>query len=311
MRTLTLISLAVASILLSGCGGGSSTSTDTIASGVTTLTVERGPILKATVVDANGQRATDVGSGKYTFAIAPVYPVIAIGGVIDMDRDGVISIGDVVNDLNLTTTAGSVITIATALASNPATKVELEKIAADLNLSMADIISKTPSTSKEIEAISNIAYKYVKDNNITNLQDSNNLKLLDLNISDEVHTTYQFYRDNDTHDNEQVEKDLMDDIVLLNNNALKHLETDADVEDELDSISTESYDLDSIKDELLTLKGEYEYENGDLDYEDEGSDDSHNQGRACASCHSLSTTGSLIQSYSQSEDNENDSENDN
>jgi|GEM_PF-1728168 len=304
MRRLTLISLAVASILLSGCGGGSSTSTDGITSGVTTLTVERGPILKATVVDANGQKATDVGNGKYTFTLAPVYPVMAVGGVIDMDRDGVVSVGDVSSDLNLTTTAGSVITVATTLASNPATKAELEKIAVDLNLTMADILSKTPSTSKEVEAISNIAYKYMKDNNITNLQDSQNQKLLDLSISAEVHNEYQSYVSDDTHDNVQEEKKLMNSIVLTNIDAVNHLEDDTEVENELNRIKAEfeSLDLNGIKDELLILKSEYESEYGDLDYEDEDNDVNHYQGLACATCHSGVARALLIRS---SEGNEN------
>jgi len=311
MRRLTLMSLAVASILLSGCGGGSSTSTDGITSGVTTFTVERGPILKATVVDANGQKATDVGNGKYTFTSAAVYPVMAVGGVIDMDRDGVVSIGDVSSDLNLTTTGGSVITVATTLASNPATKAELEKIAVDLNLTMADIISKTPSTSKEVEAISNIAYKYMKDNNIRNLQDSLNQKLVNLNISAEVHNEYQSYVNDDTHDNVQEEKNLMDSIVLTNIDAVNHLENDAEVEHELNRIKTEyeSLDLNGIKDELLTLKSEYESEYGDLDYEDEGNDVNHYQGLACATCHGGGTARALLTGSSEGNEGNEGNEN--
>lgn len=296
MRNSYLLSLSVASLLLSGCGSSSDTTdsgTNTVGA-VTTITVERGPVLKAAVVDANGQVARDDGNGKYTFSSAPVYPVMATGGIIDMNRDGQVSVGDVVSDLNLTTTAGSVITVATTLASNPATKPELERMAADLNLSTADLLSKTPSESKEIEAISNIAYKFMKDNNITNLQNSRDQKLVDLNISAEVHTEYQVYVNDSSHDSQQKEKELMDSIVLTNTNALNHLDS-TEVESEISRLDAEheNLDTDAIKNDLRSLKSEYESEYGDLDYEDEGSDVNHYQGRACASCHSSATASNL------------------
>jgi len=312
MKKTYLLSLAVASLLLSGCGS-STTGEDGVANTGTTLTVERGPILKATVVDANGQRARDDGNGRYTFASTPIYPVMAVGGVIDMDRDGTVSVGDVVSDLNLTTAAGSVITVATTLASNPATKGELDRIAADLNLTVADIISKTPSDSKEIEAISNIAYKYMKDNNITDLQDTQDVKLQGLNISDEVHTEYQFYVSDDTHDFERNEQELMDELERNNPLAVDYLENLAEVESELGDIESEleELDLNDVKNELLALKSKYEVEYGDLDYEDEGDDINHYQGVSCASCHGSATAFALAPSLSDSyEDDDNENESD-
>jgi len=308
MRTSYLISLAVATALFTGCGGSSSGSD--IVGSATTLTVERGPILKAVVVDANGQKADDNGNGKYTFASAPLYPVMATGGIIDMDRDGVVSQGDVVSDLNLTTTSGSVITVATTLASNPVTKAELDKMAADLNLTTADILNKTPSESKEIEAISNVAYKFIKDNNITDLLDTQDQKLVDLNISANVVREYAVYVSDDTHDFEQNERDLMDSIISTNPEAVNHLDNDAEVEQELSRVETEFQDADveAIKNDLLVLKNEYEVEYGDLNYEDEGSDFNHNQGIACATCHSSSSTAfapSRSEAY-ESEDSENE-----
>jgi len=310
MKKTYLLSLAVASLLLSGCGS-STTGEDGVANTGTTLTVERGPILKATVVDANGQRARDDGNGRYTFASTPIYPVMAVGGVIDMDRDGTVSVGDVVSDLNLTTAAGSVITVATTLASNPATKGELDRIAADLNLTVADIISKTPSDSKEIEAISNIAYKYMKDNNITDLQDTQDAKLQGLNISDDVHTEYQFYVSDDTHDFERNEQELMDELERTNPLAVDYLENLAEVESKLGDIESklEELDLNDVKNELLALKSKYEVEYGDLDYEDEGDDVNHYQGVSCASCHSSATAFTLAPSLSDSyENDENENE---
>jgi len=314
MKKVYFTALTIASMILSGCASDSSSSTrddsNDNAATSTTITVERGPILKATVVDTNGQRAEESGAGEYTFASLPVYPIIAVGGVIDIDRDGVVSIGDVVNDLNFTTTAGSVITIATTLASNPATKAELERIASDLNLSVADIIGKTPSDSKEIEAISNIAYRYIKDNNITDLTDSTDQKLIELNITREVHAEYQVYIEDETHDFQENEKVLMDSLVVNNPSSVDYLDNDAEVSSELEDIAREeeSIDLNDIKNHLTTLKHEYEVEYGDLDYEDDGDDIFHSQGVSCASCHGIAGATNLAVAKSEEDNDDEDGE---
>jgi len=306
MKSSYLISLAVATALFSGCGSSSSSTVPETLTPTTTITVERGPILKAMVVDANGQQAKEDGNGKYTFTSAPEYPVMATGGFIDIDRDGIVGIGDVVSDINLTTLSGNVVTVATTLASNPKTKIELDKMARSLNITAEDILNKTPSESKEIEAISNIMYKYMKENNITDLLDVQDQKLIDLNISAEVEAEYAFYVSDTNHDFKKNEKDLMDDLERNYPDSVNHLETDIEVSDELTKHDDNHLDLADIKDELLTLKSEYESEHGDLDYKDEGRDEVHNQGLACASCHSIG--GSATLAPSRSDENENDDE---
>ncbi|MDQ7068497.1 MAG: hypothetical protein Q9M40_11260 [Sulfurimonas sp.] len=183
MKAQYMISLAVATAIFTGCGG-ESTNTTPVVTAITTdktINVQRGPILGAIVLDASGQIASEDVNGSYTFANTPTYPIVASGGVIDVDRNGVVNPGDVANDLNLTTVSGSVVTMATTFYANPKTRTMLESFKNDLNLTIEDLKTKTPSDSKEIEAISNMLYKYVKDNNISDLLDTNSTLLADIN----------------------------------------------------------------------------------------------------------------------------------
>ena len=115
MIKFSLSALAVIGLLLSGCGSDSSSSSDTtdaLASEATDITVERGPVLKATVVDANGKRGLSAGRGIYHFASSPKHPVKSYGGYIDLNRNGSIDAGDInMNGMTLQTKEGSVMTI--------------------------------------------------------------------------------------------------------------------------------------------------------------------------------------------------------
>jgi len=304
MKTTYLFSFAVATALFTGCGSSSDTTTSDTLSTATTITVQRGPVLGADVIDANGQIATEGVNAEYTFATDPVYPIIATGGVIDIDRDGKVSIGDVVNDINLTTVGGDVITLATTMATNPTTKAHLEAIAADLNITLDDVLTKTPDESTEIEAISNVLYKYVKENNITNLLDTNSSQLQDLNLSAEIKTEYHAYEADDSHDFETTESELIQTLTTTVT-SVNRIDNDSEVEEELAKIETEldENELADIKEHLDELKNEYEVEYGDLDYEDEGDDFAHNQGLSCATCHS-GTTASFVALSDDGEDDE-------
>ena len=312
MKTLSFISLATAIALLSGCGGSSTTDTagiTTTTNPATSITVERGPILKAIVVDANGQKAVEDGNGHYTFVTKPTYPVLATGGFIDVDRDGNVTVGDVVNDINLTTTSGDVLTIATTLATNPKTKTTMEQIAQDLNMSIADLYTKTPSESKEIEAISNAIYKYAQEHQIDNLLDLNATDLTDANLTTEIHTTYSVYINDDAHDPQQEEEDLIQTIYGTTTSVLNIIDNEAELEDELSQIEAEheNIDIDSLTQELEKLKNEYEIEYGDIDYEDDGgATSSHYQGRSCFECHGSVTTLSREVEDDENENDENE-----
>lgn len=316
MKRFYLVSLATAAIL-TGCGSSSNSSdnsTTTVPSASSnTIQVQRGPILGAIVTDTAGQVAQEDGNGSYTFKSKPSYPIIAKGGVIDIDRDGKASLGDIVNDLNLTSTGGSVITVATTFASNPATKAKFEQIISDLNISESELLSKTPSDSKEIEAVSNILYKYIKENNITNPLDGNDTKVKDIDVNSlktKVDEEYRAYvAEGDSHDSKTKEQELVNTITL-NINRLKN---DAEVKYESDRIDTihtiyenhqddEQGLRDSLEQELgeqpsnlqqeaKDLKNEYEKEYGDIDYGTNTTVSRHNQGDDCLSCHSENAGG--------------------
>ncbi|MDF1876808.1 hypothetical protein JHD47_03145 [Sulfurimonas sp. SAG-AH-194-L11] len=294
MKKISYISLAVVAAIMSGCGGSTDSGTTTTA--LNTVTVERGPILGAKVLDANGQKATELGAGKYNFTSAPSYPILATGGVIDIDRDGTVSLGDVVNDMNLTTPQGSALTIVTTLATNTQTKAAIETLANSLNLTVDELYTKIPSTSKEIEAISNEVYKYAKMNNRLDLHSYN---VTDINTT-AITQAYASYDDN--HDFEQEERDLITEL-----SAYVDEVDDADIDDikaEIEREHTDEEDNDYIN-YLDTLKTEYESEYGDLDYDDDGVDSTHNQGTNCATCHSVGTT---LTTYSSDENEGNENE---
>ena len=156
----TLISAAaVVALGLSGCG----TSESTISAN-NDVTVERGPVLGALVVDANTQRATDRGNGVYRFATPPVYPIKAMGGYIDVNRNGIVDAGEVENTLIMQADEGDAVTLVSTLASNP----ELETfLISELNVTREQISSMTPGNDDVIEAISDEVYRYCIENNIS------------------------------------------------------------------------------------------------------------------------------------------------
>lgn len=322
MKKYYLASFVAATVIFSGCGGGGDTSSvpATTTDTPTTITVQRGPILGAIVTDTVGNVAKEVGNGDYTFKSTPIYPVVVSGGVIDIDRDGVISVGDVANDLNLSTTSGSVVTMATTLATNPKTKSALDQIANSLNLTIADVFSKTPSESKEIEAISNVLYKYIKDNGISDLLDTTDPKILNLDvtaITTDVDTKYNEYISDDNHDFAVEEENLMQTL----SDKVNDLDQN-EVDDELNRLETvhaiyETYkdnetelkdrlkievgdDIDSLAQGAVAIKNEYEIEYGDIDYEDDGGANlAHFQGENCLKCHGTAglTTTTLTALY--------------
>lgn len=161
MKT-TLIALSVATTLaLTGCGGassGSSSNNETVD-----IIVERGPVLKATLRDANGQIGKNMSSNLYTFT-NPTYPIESYGGYIDMNGNGVVDAGDVkMPQLRLRTHQGSVMTLGTTLASD----ANLSEALLEIGYERSTIEHERPSTDKDIAALSDEVFKYCLENNIT------------------------------------------------------------------------------------------------------------------------------------------------
>lgn len=175
----TLVAAAVFASLLAGCDGGSSSPSSTAsntstAAGTsatttaTTVTVERGPLLFTNLVDQHGFSATSQGNGSYAFTNnTPVYPLKTTGGYIDVNRNGIIDAGDIkAGELSLRSMDyGNAVTIASTLGSDSAIQAKL----LTLGFNATQLANNTPSQDKMIAALSDEIYKYVIQNNLTNM----------------------------------------------------------------------------------------------------------------------------------------------
>ncbi len=159
-RLLTIAAIGIGAVVLTGCGGGTD---DTTTATTYDITVERGPLLHAIVMDSTGVRATEIGEGLYRFQNAPSYPVKAYSGFIDIDRDGTVSIGDVNNSLLLETKEGTAATLVSSVALRDEIRTWLKET---YGLTDEAIDNETPSSDKTIAAISDELYAYCMENGI-------------------------------------------------------------------------------------------------------------------------------------------------
>ncbi|WP_457598796.1 DUF2202 domain-containing protein [Hydrogenimonas sp.] len=157
---ITLTLAAVTASILAGCGGSSDTTTATTYD----ITVERGPVLHAVVIDGDGRRATESGNGRYSFTEVPVHPIYAAGGFIDLDRDGVVSAGDINNTLLLLAPEGEAATVVSTVALQSEIRTWLKE---QFGLSDEQIDNATPDTDRTIAAVSDEIYAYCIENNMT------------------------------------------------------------------------------------------------------------------------------------------------
>ena len=158
-QLLGMAAIGVGALVLAGCGGGTDDTTATTYD----ITVERGPLLHAIVMDSAGTRATEIGNGRYRFQNPPFYPVKAYNGFIDIDRDGTVSIGDVNNTLLLKTKEGVAATLVSSVALSDEVRTWLKET---FGLTDETIDNTTPSGNKTIAAISDELYAYCIENGI-------------------------------------------------------------------------------------------------------------------------------------------------
>ncbi|GEM_PF-4096596 len=182
------LSASAAVLMMSGCDGSSSGATDPEAS-ATVVKVERGPLLDANVSDANGTQARELGNGEYAFETTPEYPVTAVGGYIDVNRNGVIDPGEVANTLKLKAAEGEVVTVATSLAADRNVSRLLEEA---FGLTRETVETKTPGEDTAVEALSNVVYAYAMEHNVSDIStlDSSELEAL----KEEYRQTLEAYR---------------------------------------------------------------------------------------------------------------------
>lgn len=156
------ISLVSASLLFSGCGGGSSGGTDTPT---TSVEVERGKVYDSNVVDATGKVATKtVGSNIYVFSGVPTYPITASGGWIDLDGDGEMTTSDIALDVNLTSYSNTVTPITTYIAdTNPTIREQrLQELAQNLGTTTDNLLKVPSKGTKDTVIAANAIFKEMK-----------------------------------------------------------------------------------------------------------------------------------------------------
>lgn len=169
----TLLSTAAdLTVLFSGCGESAS---DTTSSGAAAddniVTVERGPVLGAMVMDAQKHQAKDLGDGRYEFNASINYPVEVVGGYIDVNRNGTIDSGEVKNTVVLKADSGKAITLVSTLARDKEARQLMED---NFGLTLKDMQTKVPSDNIAVEALSNEIYAMMIDQGI---EDVSKLKL--------------------------------------------------------------------------------------------------------------------------------------
>ena len=99
IKKIGLVSIGLATILLSGCNDDGANDTTTAT---TDVTVTRGPVMDSVVVDSSGKVGVEIaGTNIYRFQGDVSYPITANGGWIDVDGDGVLTITDVKLDVEL------------------------------------------------------------------------------------------------------------------------------------------------------------------------------------------------------------------
>lgn len=174
------MSLALATLLslsVTGCGGGDSATADAISSAVD-VTVERGKVYDANVTDSSTppQVATQKArQNVYTFANAPVYPVVVNGGWIDVNDDGLMDVNDTKLDIQMMSYTTVVTPVSTFIADANETLREQKladllaalntaKVGTDANVTAEDLLKVPSAAPRDVMVISNAIFKDMKEN---------------------------------------------------------------------------------------------------------------------------------------------------
>ena len=176
-----ITSAAVAALLLTGCNNSEES---TSAATSTDITVERGPVLGALVLDNSGQRGVATGNGVYRFAKGAQYPVTVNGGYIDTNRNNRIDAGEARLGFELQIAEGTAATLVSTVANNS----EVRRMLQD-NYGLDDdrINNATPGTDREVAAISDELYAYCIENDLEPLKlQTTDIEQIDQRIRDRL-----------------------------------------------------------------------------------------------------------------------------
>lgn len=171
-KTMSLALVSALGLGLSACGGGGGGSS--APSTATDVTVERGKVFEATVVDSSSPVQTAVQKANqnvYTFASTPTYPIKVTGGWIDVNDDGTMDANDVVLDVELVSYSNVVTPITTYIASSDETirNNKLAELVASINaasttgtVTAADLLKVPSSAPLDTALLANAIYKEMK-----------------------------------------------------------------------------------------------------------------------------------------------------
>ena len=173
------MSIALASILslgVTGCGS----SDDGAVAGIAgiDITVERGKVFDANVTDSSSP--AQVASQKsaqnvYTFAGAPVYPVLVNGGWIDVNDDGAMDASDVKLDIVMRSYSTTVTPVTTFIADANETvrennlnalvaRLNEAGVGTDANITAEDLLKVPSLAPRDVFVAANAIYKDMKEN---------------------------------------------------------------------------------------------------------------------------------------------------
>jgi len=248
-KKIGVVSLLSMGLILSGCGGESSSSSTPEGQVLhpTDITVERGAVYDARVTDASGEIAVEKrGENVYSFTDTPKYPISVAGGWIDVDGDGKKTVADVVLEYPMYSYSNVVTPLTTYLADSDKA-VRDAKILALQNRFGSDAveISNVPSTStQKAMLLQNALYgKLISNDNNRTRVTLNDVESLFTNLQT---TLSQSAGKTDAELRVIVEKEVVDDLVLQNK--LTHISL---AESDMSSSEKDKYILNE-KDFTLT-----------------------------------------------------------
>ena len=171
IKKIGLVSIGLATILLSGCNDDGAT--DTTAA-TTDVTVTRGPVMDSVVVDSSGKVGVEIaGTNIYRFQGDVSYPITANGGWIDVDGDGVLTITDVKLDVELKSNSNNLtpLTTYTFDADENQERLKKEELLRVLNQNQTGIIytendldGLPEEMDEELQKTMNAIYAVSKEN---------------------------------------------------------------------------------------------------------------------------------------------------
>ncbi len=170
--------LSLATILtLSACGEDSASTANTPSTSnpptptPTAVTVERGKVYSATVVDSENNIATEqIGKNVYIFDDIPKYPITVTGGWIDVDGDGRKTVADIVMTTHMKSYSTNVTPITTYIADSNITIREnrLNALSTKTGISVEELKKLPSNGTTDAMLVQNSIYKEMKLNDSTN-----------------------------------------------------------------------------------------------------------------------------------------------